>query len=436
MLSTLTSNISFKLDKDTLSKAIPLGLVILIGYVALANYLLYNFHLVLGLIVLIASTRIDETQRSRRYIIPIIGCFILLFFVKITFAYYLVWILCILALVELLYGKTNLAAFFAFLFISPLFEYFKVAFGFPIRIAITDAVVDVMQLFFNNVTAAGNIIYFGEQPFYIDEACSGLNTLGFAIALTLILVGWQERKVQKNLHFVSYVFILIGATALVVYSNAVRIALLVVFKVPAGTTMHEGYGIVVIITHIVIPLYFILNQIPKFKVLFKQGQTSTVKYRLFWTSILVIGCLFFGIKNIVYKPNLVDTSFVAPPNYKVSTAELGVTKLQSDKALIYVKPPVKPYQLEHSPSICWVGSGYNFTSIEESTIYNQTIYTGLLKNKDDLLYTAWWFDSEFNKTINPFEWRLDGLKNNVEYRLINVTCSSEEDLMIELEKWL
>jgi len=436
MLSMMIFEQSYKLDKSTAIKALPMVLIALGGYIALANYLLYNFHLILGLIVLVASIRIDTAQRSWRYLVPIMVCFGILLFVKITFVYYLVWILSMLALTEIIYGKINLAPFFAFLFISPLFEYFKIVFGFPIRIALTDTVVHVMQYFFDGITSAGNLIYFNNDPFYIDEACAGLNTLGFTIALTLFLLGFQERKAQKNLRFSSYAFMLLSSIALVIFSNAVRIALLVIFKIPAETAFHEIYGIIVILTHIVLPLYFITNQLPKFSQLFKPGKSSTLNHSKLWTWVLVAGCLGFGVRNLVYKPDYTDTSYVAPPNYETSITTFGVTKLQNEKALVYIKPPVKPYQLEHSPTVCWTGSGYKFTEIKESTIHDRTIYTGLLKNKDDVLYTAWWFDSGKNKTINPFEWRLDGFKNGAQYRLINVTCSSQNELKQELKKWL
>lgn len=436
MLNELTKPSFSNLNKSALTKAAPIVLVFIGGYFTLSNYLLYNFHLVLGLIVLVGSIRIDKNQRSWRYIVPILACFIILAIVKITFVYYLVWILCILALIELSYGKMNLAPFFAFLFISPLFEYFKSVFGFPIRIELTDSVVKVLQHFFSGITSAGNIIYFDDLPFYIDEACTGLNTLGFTIALTLVLLGFHERKAEKNLRFTNYIFFLTCSIALVIFSNAIRITLLILFRIPADTFMHEAYGIVVILTHIVLPLYFLTNQLPKFSKLFKPNTTSTIKETKLWSILLVIGCLGFGIRDFTYQPNYSDSSFNTPLNYTIDKTSFGVTKLQNDKALIYIKPPVKPYQLEHSPTVCWVGSGYKFTEIKELNIYNRTIYTGLLKNKTDVLYTAWWFDGGENKTINPFKWRLDGFKNNTQYRLINITCSSDEELKSELKKWL
>ena len=113
----------------------------------------------------------------------------------------------------------------------------------------------------------------------------------------------------------------------------------------------------------------------------------------------------------------------------------GITKFENDGFLIYVKP-VRFYAAEHSPMICWTGSGYSFQSIRKEVLHGKEIYTGILKNGPDKLYTAWWFDRGGCKTASQLEWRLQAAKTNQPFNLINISAATPEALRTKTNELL
>ncbi|MEL7222467.1 MAG: hypothetical protein AAGJ93_14185, partial [Bacteroidota bacterium] len=90
----------------------------------------------------------------------------------------------------------------------------------------------------------------------------------------------------------------------------------------------------------------------------------------------------------------------------------------------------------HDPRICWRGSGYEFTKIATHQHSDHLIYQAVLEQENATLYTAWWYDSGFHKTVNEWTWRWATLSQKERFYLVNVTAASEEELQTLIAKWL
>jgi exosortase N len=122
--------------------------------------------------------------------------------------------------------------------------------------------------------------------------------------------------------------------------------------------------------------------------------------------------------------------------YKKEICPLNVVKFENANALIYVKPVKSFYRAEHSPMICWTGSGYEFREIKKVNINGIEIYTGVLTKGNDRIYSSWWFDNGKYKTINQLEWRRKVICGESDFNLINVNTLDEKKLIIETQKIL
>jgi len=83
---------------------------------------------------------------------------------------------------------------------------------------------------------------------------------------------------------------------------------------------------------------------------------------------------------------------------------------------------------EHTPLLCWKGSGYKFKSIKEIIINGNKIYSGQLIKPGSQLYTAWWYYNGEIQTIDQLDWRIRMIKGEEKFCLINVTAKDEISL--------
>jgi exosortase N len=114
----------------------------------------------------------------------------------------------------------------------------------------------------------------------------------------------------------------------------------------------------------------------------------------------------------------------------------GVTRYKNNDALIYVKTIRGFYSTDHNPSICWRGSGYAFTMARQVKRGNASMYMANLQKDGSILYTAWWYEHKHHRTNNQMEWRMNSLKKNRDYHLVNITASSPSDLRIAIDRWM
>jgi exosortase N len=116
-------------------------------------------------------------------------------------------------------------------------------------------------------------------------------------------------------------------------------------------------------------------------------------------------------------------------NVKPEKLKDGVSKISTDDLLIYVKTIPEFFTGEHTPLLCWRGSGYEFSGITTTTVNGVTIYKGTLVQKGKSLHTAWWYSNGAVQTISQLDWRLRMLKGEPDFCLVNVTAEDEKTLM-------
>jgi exosortase N len=124
-------------------------------------------------------------------------------------------------------------------------------------------------------------------------------------------------------------------------------------------------------------------------------------------------------------------------NFTISNLPDGVTQLKNDSTLIYLKNLSHGFTTEHSPMICWKGSGYKFRQIERTSVGQTSIYIGILEGDGDHIHAAWWFESDDGfATIDQFSWRYRVFTEGAHFRLVNVNAASREQALAAAKRWL
>ena len=136
------------------------------------------------------------------------------------------------------------------------------------------------------------------------------------------------------------------------------------------------------------------------------------------------------------KPKNVALSDKITSNFQVKNLEHGVTQLKNDSTLIYLKNLAHGFTTEHSPMICWKGSGYQFRQIEQIKIGETPIYIGILQRDTDQIYATWWFESDNFATNDQIEWRYRFFTEGSSFRLVNVNAASRERVLAATRLWL
>jgi exosortase N len=124
-----------------------------------------------------------------------------------------------------------------------------------------------------------------------------------------------------------------------------------------------------------------------------------------------------------------------PDGFEKASLPHGVTRYKNNDALIYVKTIRGFYSTDHNPSICWRGSGYAFTMARQVRRGNATMYMANLQKDGSVLYTAWWYEHKDHRTHNQMTWRMNSLKKNRDYHLVNITASSPANLRKAIDRW-
>jgi exosortase N len=148
---------------------------------------------------------------------------------------------------------------------------------------------------------------------------------------------------------------------------------------------------------------------------------------------LVAACCF---RNITTEKN---SRYQLPEGLKIIGYNLeslpgSIIKLDNDKVLVYIKRIAAFYAADHTPYICWRGSGYAFSQVEKEKIGGIDVYSGTLIKDNEQLYTCWWYQHDLEHTTNQFHWRWQMLKRKGNYSVVNVTAGSREKLKEEVIK--
>jgi len=433
----LQEYISFKLTGSRLiinsCWLIYIGIAARLGII----YFKWDANMVLGLALLPYICTVKRGGLSLRHLVPAIVFTTVAIYFPVKTNLFLALLFSALLFFENLKGKISLVLFLLLLLISPAFEYISNTFSFPLRIWLSEVAASLFASMGMEASAAGNIIRLKGFEFSVDQACAGLHMLATSFMICLFIIAHYQRQAAKQLHLVWILFLLVFTFALNILCNLCRILLLVFFKIPAGTTMHDLTGIICLLIYVVLPLLFLSSFV------LKRTEKPYIDPRFYKTIRLAPDELRFPLIHLVLAVALVvitiniksiddledkSVSNVSLPGYKKSVLESGVIKFENTGALVYVKP--SPFYCpEHDPMICWQGSGYVFSTIKKEVIAGRQVYLGVLTKAKDKIYAAWWFDNGNMKSINEFEWRWAAAKGAKLFYLVNVNAATETALL-------
>ena len=226
--------------------------------------------------------------------------------------------------------------------------------------------------------------------------------------------------------------ILVGA----VVSNFIRLLALIVFHILPDNPMHDIIGLVSMGIYVLLPFYFLLKFIYKKQPLIEpiQQKDHLVSKSTLWITIGLLALhTFNGIQFL--KPPVDDIQAIEHihlDGFERTVTPDGVLKMLSEEALIYVKPPIRFFEGSHDPQVCWKGSGYQFSEVKIDSIHGKSVFSGILKKGEDQLFTAWWFQNATTQTPHEWNWRLNALKGQGNFYMINVNATNRA----MLEKWV
>lgn len=352
-------------------------------------------------------------------------------FYFITIAFYILFI------IELLIGEVNSLALFLMGIMSPVFLQVAVILGFPIRLQLSEWAGAMMSTAGLDIAVEGNMMVLSGFSFTVDEACMGLNMLAISLLMGIFVLIHLYRKEQRILSFGFLLLFFVSVFLLNMLSNLFRIQMLVIFKVLPENILHEIIGVACLVLYVMMPLYYIGRYFVSRwgKSIVHIQSHELVNSRLKVTGYL-LGLTVMSIGFFIKPTRAEAETFHARVKYGDAVPEKlagGITKLYDKKMLIYVKTIPEFFSGEHTPLICWKGSGYSFKKITKMNIGNQEVLYGVLAKGDNELHTAWWYTDGKMKTIDQLEWRTQMMKTGNRFCLINVTTANEYELQQELQ---
>ncbi|MDJ1467376.1 exosortase N [Xanthocytophaga flava] len=343
----------------------------------------------------------------------------------------------ILFIIEFTVGKTTLLPLLLIGILSPFFRYTSIIFSFPIRLQLSKWAGAILSAGGFENTISGNAIQVEGTEFLVDVACMGLQMTETSLLMTIFLIAYNERTQQRyvtNLWVIGLGIVTLFLNSL---SNLFRILLLIVFHILPSNPMHDVVGLVCLLVYVILPMVFITQWLYKKRSKSVSGPLQEKKAREAYKSTLISASLslvvlaILSVQLFFNKPKSVTTSALVTTHltgFSKQQSTDDITQFTNSSMLVYIKPIPTFYVAEHSPLICWQGSGYTFKRVEMKTIDNVLVYTGILQKGQDRIYTAWWFDNGSYRTTDQMDWRWRMAQGEPAFCLVNVNVNKQEEL--------
>ena len=406
--------------------------VVVIYWMA-TGYLQSDLTFIAGLAVLLLSTVVRQPGvGSWRFAVWAALCVGLGLFIPARTFHFLALIFAAGFVFEQIKGKINEAPMLTALLLTAVVKTMSIVLGFAIRLELSKNAAAALRFLGMDATAEGNMIRFEDQYFSVDPACMGLQMVEVSFLFCFFLLGLFERRSGRYLPWPILLAVVLGIGVLNLVFNQLRIVLLVLFQIMPENPMHDVAGLAGLALYVFIPTWLGLRWAYKYssngageqnfressgkaKLNFvpKSGSTSNP---IFDVTRAVQLCLSLCIAWFVYIESTQETRQVThkeavvpkglPADCAIKTLQDGVVQYTHDSLLVYVKPIRGFYSTEHTPLICWQGSGYAFGRVWEQEFGHIKCYAGTLeKPGGPVLYTAWWFDNGTDQTISQTRWR-------------------------------
>jgi exosortase N len=379
-------------------------------------------------------------QYSYRYAGPAVGLALLAAWVPVKTFGYGAFAFTLLFLLEVRLGRLNPLPVLLLGLLSPVFQYVTEVFGFPIRLQLSAGAGWLVGQLGMPIEVQGNVLVRDGFAFAVEPACVGLQLVTVSFLVALFLLAHLERTTGRHLPGWLGGAALLATGGLVVLANLIRIVLLVVFRLLPDSPLHDLAGLVCLVAYVVLPVYFLL------RFLYQRAGRPTVPVpvktpspswrRAAGPAVLLAALVLLPSPGPATRSGQPPLPFEALPGYARRPLAYGITKFAHENALVYVKPISAFHSIEHSPLVCWRGSGYAFGRINEQNVGGYRVYTGVLTKGADVLYTAWWFDNGKQRTMAQWEWRWRMLRGAPPFSLVNVSAATPDGLQKALKEIL
>jgi exosortase N len=377
---------------------------------------------------------------SYRYAGPAVGLALLAAWIPVKTFQYGAFSLFLLFLLEVRVGKLNPLPVLLLGLLSPAFRYVTEVFGFPIRLQLSAGAGWLVGQMGTPVEVQGNVLVRDGFAFAVDPACVGLQLVTVSFLVALFLLAHLERTTGRHLPDGLTGAALLATGLLVALANLIRIVLLVVFRLLPDSPLHDLAGLACLVAYVVLPVYFL------FRFLYQRTGHPAVPApvvtanpswgRAAGPAVLLAALVLLPSAGPAPRAGQLPLPFEGLPGYARTPLAYGITQFAHANALVYVKPISAFHSIEHSPLVCWRGSGYAFGRINEQNVGGYRVYTGELTKGADVLHTAWWFDNGKHRTTAQWEWRWRMLRGGPPYSLVNVSAATPAGLQKALEEIL
>jgi exosortase N len=405
------------------------------------KFMILDANVIAGCILAPFICTLNQQKRSWRFLFPAILTMLIALKLPVNSLFFIATMFTIALLIENSIGKISKSALFLIVLISPVFKYALAMVDFPMRLWLTDKVVILLNNMGTPALAEGNVIVMGKFEFAVDPACAGLNMLIISLIISLFLTAYLQKQSKKQLSGMVTAGVALLTIILNVGSNYFRILLLVLFKIMPDTFFHDFVGIVCLLIYVILPLMMGLKPLidnfgKELKNTGAANQESLYAVRYYFVHATMLVTLIFIATHMTTGDELaIKNLTISIPGFRKKQLDGGIIKFENEKALIYLKPAAY-YIPGHDPKICWTGSGYLFKNIRKEKIGGFEIYTAVLQKKKDLIYAAWWFDSDQLKTVDQITWRWKSLSERRIFYLVNVNASRKAELRNQVIKML
>jgi len=338
---------------------------------------------------------------------------------------------------ESFYRRIEKTTLFILALLTPIADFFANTFSFPIRMQLTAIAGGLMKAAGLTVTVAGNAITYRGHLFTVDPACMGLHMLIISLLTALLLMNYYQRKTGRRLSALMITLLLLITIGLNTINNLIRIICLVILLILPDNPLHGILGLLFLCCYVLLPLLpmtrFVIRRYGH--IVQANGSPSSVRCRRVLAGNILVAAIMTGLVLLhLFRqpPERPMAAGVTIPGYSLHQRPNAILQLDNSRSLVYIKPIPGFYYTDHTPSICWQGSGYVFTTLGESTYAGVRMYEGTLEKNGEKLYTAWWYDNGIRQTIDPVEWRWDLIRGGRSYSLVNITAASPAQLRAEI----
>ncbi|PKL33562.1 MAG: exosortase N [Spirochaetae bacterium HGW-Spirochaetae-10] len=290
-----------------------------------------------------------------------------------------------------------------FLAVPPFNGLGGLLYGYELRLHLTALVEKMLRSIDSGTVTKGNLIFFKDNWFLVDQACEGM-AMGVA-TMVIVSIFFQRVTLQGRLS------IALLAPLLWLFANLWRIALLVITGIPPGRLAHDGIGLVVFACMIVFPLAMLAllfeRPMPRSEAASLQAPGRALLILLMPVSLFASLIGAAEVRN--------DNDLAARLAGGSDTAVIHRFGSGTQQTIVLEKHNLSFFGVGHHPRVCFEGAGFAFLSEHEEHLPGgETVRMAELRppGGGDAVFVYWWFQSQEGLSSDDISWRVRELRGS------------------------